>query len=50
MVVTYSVGVVSQKLVEALRGGYWDEDIWRALRCLVENIEAQGGGQGHAWL
>ncbi|OCT55124.1 hypothetical protein CLCR_00010 [Cladophialophora carrionii] len=33
-----SVGVVGQRLVEALRGS-WDEDIWRSLRVLVEVIE-----------
>jgi hypothetical protein len=34
-----SIGVVGQKLVEALRGS-WDEDIWRSLKVLVEVIEA----------
>jgi hypothetical protein len=33
-----SVGVIGQRLVEALRGS-WDEDIWRSLRVLVEVIE-----------
>ena len=45
VVVSHSVGVVGQKLIEALRGA-WDEDIWRALRCLVEVIEGCGGQSG----
>lgn len=50
VVVTHSVGMVAQKLIEPLRGRYWDEDIWTTLRCLVEIIQAQGGGQRHGWL
>lgn len=34
-----SIGVIGQKLVQALRGS-WDEDIWRSLRVLVEIIES----------
>jgi hypothetical protein len=34
-----SIGVVEQRLVEALRGT-WDEDIWRSLKVLVEVIES----------
>ena len=45
VIVSHSVGVISQRLVEALRGT-WDEDVWRSLRCLVEVVEAGGGGGG----
>lgn len=33
------MGVVSRRLIEALRGS-WDEDIWRSLKVLVEVIES----------
>lgn len=35
--VQVSVRVICQRLVEALRG-YWHEDVWKALRCLIEII------------
>ncbi len=39
-----SIGVIGQRLVEALRGS-WDEDIWRSLKVLVEVIESSP----HPW-
>jgi hypothetical protein len=42
-----SVSVVGQRLVEAIRGSAgWDEDVWRALRVLVDVIGLSAAASG----
>jgi hypothetical protein len=40
------VNVVGRHVLEAIRGGSWDEEVWRCLRVLVGVVERSGPGGG----
>ncbi|RMZ75575.1 hypothetical protein DV737_g5249, partial [Chaetothyriales sp. CBS 132003] len=43
-----NVDAVARTLMEVCRGGSWDEDVWKSLRCLVELMEDADTGEGTA--
>ncbi|RMZ91389.1 hypothetical protein DV736_g1370, partial [Chaetothyriales sp. CBS 134916] len=50
VIISKCVDGVARALMEVCRGGSWDEDVWKSLRCLVELMEDADGCEGASWV